>query len=77
MVGQSVFARTATKKSAGTIVNKADSAGRRLGVKILGGQQAETGHIIIRQRGKTWHPGMNVFMGKDHTLHAGISGKVV
>jgi large subunit ribosomal protein L27 len=46
-------------------------------VKIFGGQAAIAGNIIVRQRGTTHHPGENVGMGKDHTLHALVDGKVV
>ncbi|MNT78207.1 50S ribosomal protein L27 [compost metagenome] len=48
-----------------------------MGVKIFGGQSAIAGNIIIRQRGTQHHPGENVGMGKDHTLHALVDGKVV
>jgi large subunit ribosomal protein L27 len=46
-------------------------------VKIFGGQTAIAGNIIVRQRGTTHHPGLNVGMGKDHTLHALVDGTVV
>lgn len=68
--------RTATKKAGGTVVNKSDSAGRRLGVKKYGEEQVKVGNIIIRQRGFKFHPGMNVIAGKDHTLHAYTEGYV-
>jgi large subunit ribosomal protein L27 len=47
-----------------------------LGVKIFGGQLATAGNIIVRQRGTAHHPGENVYLGKDHTLHAKIDGVV-
>lgn len=49
---------------------------KRLGVKIFGGQAAIAGNIIVRQRGTTHNPGENVYMGKDHTLHAKVDGVV-
>ncbi|MFN3827465.1 MAG: 50S ribosomal protein L27 [Micavibrio sp.] len=66
----------AHKKAGGSSRNGRDSAGRRLGVKVYGGQQAIAGNIIIRQRGTEFHPGQNVGMGKDHTLFALVDGVV-
>lgn len=66
----------AHKKAAGSSRNGRDSAGRRLGVKLSGGQAAQAGAIIIRQRGTKYHPGTNVGMGKDHTIFAKIDGNV-
>jgi large subunit ribosomal protein L27 len=66
----------ATKKAGGSSRNGRDSAGRRLGVKKFGSESVIPGNIIIRQRGTTWHPGVNVGMGKDHTLFALIEGNV-
>jgi large subunit ribosomal protein L27 len=66
----------ATKKAGGSSRNGRDSAGRRLGVKKFGSEAVIPGNIIIRQRGTTWHPGVNVGMGKDHTLFALIEGNV-
>ena len=66
----------AHKKAGGSSRNGRDSAGRRLGVKLYGGQQAIAGNIIVRQRGTTWWPGDNVGMGKDHTLFALADGHV-
>jgi large subunit ribosomal protein L27 len=66
----------AHKKAGGSSRNGRDSAGRRLGVKLSGGQKAEAGNIIIRQRGTTYHPGKNVGIGKDHTLFALRGGPV-
>jgi large subunit ribosomal protein L27 len=65
----------ATKKAGGSSTNGRDSAGRRLGVKVYGGQEAKAGSIIVRQRGQKFRAGENVGMGKDHTIfakHAGI-----
>ncbi len=66
----------AHKKAGGSSRNGRDSAGRRLGVKLFGGQTALAGNILARQRGTKWHPGRNVGMGRDHTLFALIDGKV-
>lgn len=66
----------AHKKAGGSSRNGRDSAGRRLGVKLFGGEQATAGNIIVRQRGTKWHPGQNVGCGKDHTLFALIDGRV-
>ena len=66
----------ATKKAGGSSKNGRDSAGRRLGVKRYGEQIVKPGNIIVRQRGTKFHPGLNVGMGKDHTIFATINGKV-
>ncbi|MFV0411057.1 MAG: 50S ribosomal protein L27 [Paracoccus sp. (in: a-proteobacteria)] len=66
----------AHKKAGGSSRNGRDSAGRRLGVKLYGGQSAIAGNIIVRQRGTTWWPGANVGMGRDHTLFALTDGEV-
>lgn len=66
----------AHKKAGGSSRNGRDSAGRRLGVKLFGGQAAIAGNIIVRQRGTQWWPGQNVGMGKDHTLFALTDGQV-
>jgi len=67
----------AHKKGAGSSDNGRDSKSKRLGVKLFGGQRAVAGNIIIRQRGTAFHAGDNVYMGRDHTLHAAIDGVVV
>ncbi len=67
----------AHKKGVGSTDNGRDSISKRLGVKMYGGQLAKPGNILVRQRGTKFHPGQNVSMGKDHTLHALIDGKVV
>jgi large subunit ribosomal protein L27 len=64
----------AHKKGVGSSRNGRDSAGRRLGVKIYGGQLVRSGNIIVRQRGTTYHAGLNVGMGVDHTLFATANG---
>ena len=66
----------AHKKAGGSSRNGRDSAGRRLGVKLFGGQQASAGNIIVRQRGTKWHPGSGVGLGHDHTIFATVDGVV-
>ncbi|MDH7798275.1 MULTISPECIES: 50S ribosomal protein L27 [unclassified Beijerinckia] len=66
----------AHKKAGGSSRNGRDSDGRRLGVKKFGGQAVLGGNIIVRQRGTKWHPGVNVGIGKDHTLFALCEGTV-
>ena len=67
----------AHKKGAGSSRNGRESESKRLGVKIFGGQAATAGNIIVRQRGTSHHPGLNVGMGRDHTLFALVDGTVV
>ena len=66
----------AHKKGVGSTDNGRDSKSKRLGIKLFGGQYAIPGNIIVRQRGTKYHPGVNVGMGRDHTLHALIEGTV-
>jgi len=66
----------AHKKGVGSSKNGRESESKRLGVKIYGGQAAAAGNIIVRQRGSKHNPGANVYMGKDHTLHAKVDGIV-
>jgi large subunit ribosomal protein L27 len=66
----------AHKKAGGSSRNGRDSAGRRLGLKLYGGEACLAGNILARQRGTKWHAGRNVGVGKDHTLFALIDGKV-
>ena len=66
----------AHKKGAGSSSNGRESHSKRLGVKIYGGQFAKAGNIILRQRGTVHNPGLNVGIGKDHTLFALIDGMV-
>lgn len=66
----------AHKKAGGSSRNGRDSEAKRLGVKRFGGEQVLAGNIIIRQRGTKVHPGMNVGIGKDHTLFALKDGHV-
>ena len=64
------------KKGVGSSQNGRESASKRLGLKIFGGQFAKAGNIIVRQRGTVHNPGKNVGMGKDHTLFALVDGTV-
>ncbi|PHQ66495.1 MAG: 50S ribosomal protein L27 [Sneathiella sp.] len=66
----------AHKKAGGSTRNGRDSAGRRLGIKKYGGEKVISGNIILRQRGTKWYPGINVGMGKDHTIFSVIEGNV-
>jgi large subunit ribosomal protein L27 len=66
----------AHKKGVGSSKNGRESESKRLGVKIFGGQAAIAGNIIVRQRGTQHHPGVNVGIGKDHTLFALKDGLV-
>jgi len=66
----------AHKKAGGSSRNGRDTSGRRLGVKIFGGQEVIPGNIIVRQRGTKFHPGTGVDMGLDHTIFAVLTGKV-
>ena len=66
----------AHKKTGGSTRNGRDSESKRLGIKCFGGEAVKAGNIIIRQRGTKVHPGVNVGMGKDHTLFATGDGFV-
>ena len=66
----------AHKKAGGSSRNGRDSESKRLGIKKFGGEAVIPGNIIARQRGTTWHPGVNVGIGKDHTLFALEAGAV-
>ena len=66
----------AHKKAGGSSRNGRDSNAKRLGVKAFGGELIEAGSIIVRQRGTQVHPGVNVSMGRDHTLFATLTGRV-
>jgi len=67
----------AHKKGGGSSRNGRDSAGRRLGVKRFGGELVTAGSILVRQRGTVFHPGDNVGRGRDDTLYARVTGRVV
>lgn len=66
----------AHKKGAGSSRNGRDSQSKRLGVKCFGGELVIPGNIIVRQRGTRFYPGLNVDMGKDHTIFATVQGHV-
>ena len=66
----------AHKKGVGSSKNGRESESKRLGVKLFGGQVCKAGNIIVRQRGTRHNPGLNVGMGKDHTLFALVDGVV-
>jgi len=66
----------AHKKGQGTSKNGRESHSKRLGVKKFGGEEVIAGNIIVRQRGTRFHPGVNVGIGRDHTLFALADGKV-
>jgi len=66
----------AHKKGQGSTRNGRDSNAQRLGVKKYGGEIVKAGHILVRQRGTQFHPGVNVGMGNDHTLYAMVAGQV-
>jgi large subunit ribosomal protein L27 len=66
----------AQKKGGGSTRNGRDSQPKMLGVKKFGGEVINAGSIIVRQRGTQFHPGVNVGIGKDHTLFALVDGHV-
>ncbi|HEY1076702.1 MAG TPA: 50S ribosomal protein L27 [Rhodocyclaceae bacterium] len=66
----------AHKKAGGSTRNGRDSESKRLGVKKFGGESVIPGNIIVRQRGTTYRPGVNVGLGRDHTLFALVEGTV-
>jgi large subunit ribosomal protein L27 len=66
----------AHKKAGGSTSNGRDSQSKRLGVKRFGGETVLAGNILVRQRGTHFHPGVNVGLGKDHTIFATVTGTV-
>jgi large subunit ribosomal protein L27 len=66
----------AHKKAGGSSKNGRDSESKRLGVKRYGGEHVLAGNILVRQRGTRFHPGVNVGLGRDHTLFATAEGHV-
>ena len=66
----------AHKKAGGSSRNGRDSQSKRLGIKVYGGEQVNAGQILVRQRGTRVHPGVNVGIGRDHTLYARVGGQV-
>ena len=65
-----------TKAGGSRAAQGSERRGKRLGIKIYGGQVVHPGMILVRQRGTNFHPGNNVSMGRDHTLFAIKDGKV-
>jgi large subunit ribosomal protein L27 len=66
----------AQKKGGGSTRNGRDSQPKMLGVKVFGGQTISAGAILVRQRGTRFHAGVNVGIGRDHTLFALVDGQV-
>ena len=66
----------AHKKGVGSSKNRRESHSKRLGIKKFGDQVVKAGNILVRQRGTVHNPGLNVGMGKDHTLYALVDGRV-
>jgi large subunit ribosomal protein L27 len=66
----------AHKKGVGSTDNGRDSNSKRLGVKLFGGQVAQAGNIIVRQRGTKYHSGPNTYLSKDFTIHAKVDGTI-
>jgi len=66
----------AQKKGGGSTRNGRDSQPKMLGIKVYGGETIPAGSIIVRQRGTQFHPGVNVGIGKDHTLYSLVDGRV-
>lgn len=66
----------AHKKAGGSVAKNRDSHGKRLGVKIYGGQRANPGNIIVRQRGTKFFPGLGTMLGRDHTIFSVSEGIV-
>jgi large subunit ribosomal protein L27 len=66
----------ATTKTGGKTRQQPPRPGKRLGLKVTGGQKVKAGNILVRQRGSTFHPGKNVGMGRDFTLYALKDGVV-
>ena len=63
-------------KQKGSTKNGRESASKRLGVKLFGGETARAGNIIIRQRGTKYRPGLGVKTGDDDTIYAAKEGRV-
>lgn len=64
------------KKQGGKLYQQSNRAGKRLGVKVSGGQKVGPGEILVRQRGTRFHAGKNVRVGRDNTLYSSKDGKV-
>ena len=63
-------------KGAGSVSMTKNMEGKRLGVKKFGGEEVLNGNIVVKQRGSVYHAGLNVKMGRDHTLYATADGVV-
>lgn len=63
-------------KAGGTSKNNRDSAGKRLGIKLFGGEKVKTGQVIVRQTGLTKRPGKGTFLSRNYTIHAAQDGVV-
>ncbi|KAF2768746.1 hypothetical protein EJ03DRAFT_114302 [Teratosphaeria nubilosa] len=74
--GVSEGRRHASHQAQGRANGAKDGAGKRLGAKKSGGEYVVPGNILYKQRGTLWFPGENCFMGRDHTIHAGVPGYV-
>ena len=61
-------------KAGGATRQKGNRTGKRLGIKIFGGQKVSSGNIVIRQKGSTVKPGRGISMGRDYTLYSTTSG---
>ena len=70
------FYAMAKKKASGSTRQHTTRPGKRLGIKIYGGQKIKNGNIIVRQRGSVYHPGEGVKIGRDFTLYAIKDGQV-
>ncbi len=66
----------AQTKSGGKTRQQPPRPGKRLGLKVSGGQKVKAGNILVRQRGSKFWPGKNVGMGRDFTLYALKDGVV-
>jgi large subunit ribosomal protein L27 len=66
----------AHKKAGGSTRHGRESESKRLGIKLYGGQEVIAGNILVRQRGTRFHAGVNVGIGRDHTLFAKKDGQV-
>lgn len=66
----------AHKKGGGATSKNRDSQGKRLGVKVYGGENASAGNIIVRQRGTKYRSGKGTMLGRDHTIFAVHDGKI-
>lgn len=66
----------AHKAGGGSTRKNKDSISKRLGIKLYGGQQAQPGSIVVRQKGNKFYPGIGTKQGNDFTIFAVASGRV-